>query len=46
MTDEKELLYLCDICDKKVGVVFVVLEDKKRKDKCTKCFYGKNNNKN
>ena len=46
MTDEKELKYKCSECGKDVGVVFVVLEDKKRKDKCQKCFYGKNNNKN
>ena len=46
MTDEKELKYLCDICDKKAGVVFLVKEDGKIKNKCSKCFYGKSDTKN
>lgn len=41
MNDEKELLYLCDVCDKKTGVAFVVREDGKIINKCQKCYYKK-----
>lgn len=44
MKEEKEInkkLFLCEKCGKKAGVVFVVKEDGKIINKCTKCFYGK-----
>lgn len=42
MKDEKELLYKCFDCPKEIRIVYVVKEDGKVKQKCQKCYYGKN----
>lgn len=43
---EEKVVYRCSICDKDFGVVFVVKdEDGKIKNKCTKCFYKKDDTK-
>lgn len=38
----KELKYKCSECEKEFGQVFVVKEDGKIKQKCSECFYKKN----
>lgn len=38
---EEKIKYRCNICDEEFGVVFVVKEEGKIKNKCTDCFYGK-----
>ena len=46
MKEEKGITYICSECEKEARVVFIIKEDNRIKQKCSKCFYGKNNNKN